>query len=166
MFLKESKLGKIGSILGAVGALLTLIFRVIIGAGAAVVTANLGSELVEEFGEDLGQQYFDGYANAVASTVATSMIVTGIIAILMVVAGVVLGFIGTGKLAKGDKQGSILLIVSGGLAVISIFMGGWVAFAFITAMAALNLAGGIMAVCKKTPAAPMAPPAPPTTPAV
>jgi len=175
MYKKESTLGLVGSILGIVAIVLILIFRVIIGgAGAAAIgsqymyefgdeMSQLSEEFNAEFGEEFGEfddaygEYMDGY-DALVVAAAIGRIVTGIIAMLMLIAGVILGFIGKGKLQREDKKGGVLLIVAGGLAFVAMFMGGWVAFVFVAAMAALCLTGGIMAVAKRTPVPPMAPP--------
>ena len=180
MYKKESTLGLVGSILGIVAIVFILVFRVIFGGAGAIVgsqyMSEYGNELSDfsdefnaEFGDDFGefddayQLYLDDY-DALVVAEAVRKIVTGIIAILLLIAGVILGFIGKGKLQREDKTGGILLIVSGGLAAIAMFMAGW-AFAFVTAMAALCLTGGIMVVAKRTSPAPIAPPTPPENPA-
>ncbi len=139
MYKTEATLGLVGNILGIIAVALILIVGLIVGVligGLAATAAEYGVDTTEV---------------AVQAGGGVALLIVGIV---LAIASVVLGFIGTAKLKKEDKKGGILLIIAGGLGIVSLFTGGWYGIAMIV----LYLIGGIMAVTKK-PAVPMAPPA-------
>jgi hypothetical protein len=140
MFKTESVLGLVGAILECVAVFLTLIFSVILAAGAAFVANNLDelTKAASEAGVDV--------SNATVAVAGAGGVIVGvIIGLVLSVAAIVLGFMGYSRLKKGNKQGGILLIVAGGLGVVSLFLGGY----FGVVATVLFLIGGIMAVAKK-----------------
>lgn len=137
MYKTESVLGLIGSILGIISIVIVLIASLVIGAllSTSASYLNQAADQLKEAGVNVS----DAVAAASVSVVAI------IIGLIIAIAAVVLGFIGTGKLKKGDKKGGILLIVAGALVFITLFMGG--IYSIVSMV--LFLVGGIMAVAKK-----------------
>ncbi len=123
MYKTESTLGLIGAIIGIVVFIIMLIVGLVLGA--------LGSLAV-------------GYGGG-------ALIALAIVGIILTLVSFILGFVGSSKLRKDEKSGGVLLIVSGALSFIAIFVGGW----YAVFSAALLLVGGIMALVKK-PQAPVA----------
>jgi len=151
MFRTEATLGLIGSIIAIVAAILILIVGLVVGlllSGANEMMAEF-DEMMEEYADDAEMVEYNAAKGAVGGAIA--MVIIGFV---LVVASVVLGFIGTAKLRKENKKGGILLIIAGGLSLVSLFLGGWWGIVSMV----LFLVAGIMALVKKNaPAAPAAP---------
>jgi uncharacterized membrane protein len=115
----EFTLGLIGSIIGIIVFMLSIVFGMAVGA--------------------LSFGYY---------------IVPGIITMILLLVAFILGFMGTSKLNRNEKSGGVLLIVSGVLSLIGLFVAFYAAWFAIFSMP-LFLTAGIMAVVRK----PQAPPA-------
>ena len=150
MFKTEATLGLIASILGIIAVVLLLIIGLLVG-----IVFNAANTYMDEFDAAM-EEYADAddmmdYNSA--KTAVGAGIAVIVIGIILMISSVVVGFIGTSKLRTDNKKGGILLIVAGGLSLISLFLGGFWGIASVV----LFLIGGIMAVAKKeTPAVPAA----------
>lgn len=137
MFKTESTLGLIGSILGTVSTVFSLIACVFVSVFFNVSKFSLGN-VFERFDWN-----FDVFG--ILSRFAGAFVVLIIIGVLLGIASIILGYIGTFKLKRNDKSGGILLIIAGTLAFVSLCVGG----VFGTVPMILFFIGGIMTVSKK-----------------
>ena len=149
MFKTEATLGLVGAILGAVACLLAIIIVLVVGL-LLNTAASAYDDAMAEFDEAFeGFDDYDMEVSTAVSTAAGAAVGVVIIGIVLSIASVVLGFIGSAKLRKDDKKGGILLIVAGGLSLVSLFTAGFYGIATMV----LFLIGGIMALAKKAPVA-------------
>ena len=116
----EFTLGLIGSIIGIIVFILSIVFGMAVGA--------------------LSFGYY---------------IVPGIITMILLLVAFILGFMGTSKLNRNEKSGGVLLIVSGVLSLIGLFVAFYAAWFAIFSMP-LFLTAGIMAIVRKQQAPPAA----------
>lgn len=138
MYKTESTIGLVGSIIGAV-----LSFLFLVGTLLVIFFFSF----FEPFLHDIFNQYVAVHVFKFGWTYETIMTlgipfiaVCAAAALVIAAASFTLGFIGTAKLNRDDKNGGVLLIVGGALALISIL--GFIPFV-------LMLVGGIMAVSRK-----------------
>ena len=152
MFKTEATLGLVGSILGVVSCLILIIVVLVVGLFIGAVATGF-DEAMMDFDEAMME--FDDYEmdmTSSASQAAGAAVGIVIVGVLLSVASVVLGFIGSAKLKKDNKKGGLLLVIAGGLSLISLFTAGF----WGIATTVLFLIGGIMAMTKKETAAPVA----------
>jgi hypothetical protein len=137
MYKTESVLGLIGSIIGAVVAVLCLAGSLLVAfffnAFESVIHGLLNNILTA-----INLDY-----NTIVGLLSSAFVICMIVCFAIAAASFILGFIGTSRLRKGERSGGVLLIIAGVLAFISVYE-------FIPLM--LFLIGGIMAVSKKQPA--------------
>jgi hypothetical protein len=138
MYKTESTLGLVGSIIGAV-----LSFLFLIGTLLVIFFFNFFEPFIHgafnQFAADHIMRFGWTYENIVTFGVPV-IAVCAAAALVIAAASFILGFIGTAKLNRDDKNGGVLLIVGGALALISIV--GFIPFV-------LMLIGGIMAISRK-----------------
>jgi hypothetical protein len=149
MFKTEATLGLVGAILGIISCLLVIIVVLVVGIFLNAA-ATAFDESMAEFDEAFGE--FEDYDMEVSTAVsqgAGAAVGIVIVGLVLSIASVVCGFIGSAKLRKDNKSGGILLIVAGGLSLISLFTAGFWGIATMV----LFLIGGIMALAKKAPVA-------------
>ena len=147
MFKTEATLGLIASIFAIIAVVLMLIFSLIVGF---LVNAGLNAfdDMMEEYADDASMAEYNA-----AKATAGGGVALVIIGMILMIGSVVTGFIGTSRLKADNKSGGIMLIIAGGLALVSLFLGGWWGIVSVV----LFLVGGIIAATKKdVPAAPVA----------
>ena len=133
MYKTESTLGLIGSILALVALILTLL-------AVLLFSFVFHGDLL------LKIDVFRPFMDTVRMLAGPIIIVVFAMLFVFLTGAIVLGFVGTSMLRKENKNGGILLIVAGGLLLVSLPASHIFGLAIIT----LFLVGGIMALSKKT----------------
>jgi len=142
MYKTEATLGLIGAIIAIIAAILILVVGLIVGlllSNANQAMAEFDA-LMEEYADETELAEYNVARGAVGGAIA--MVIIGFV---LVVASAVLGFIGSAKLRADNKKGGILLVIAGGLSLISLFLGGWWGILSMV----LFLVGGILVLVKK-----------------
>lgn len=142
MYKTESVLGLIGSIIGAIFTFLCLA-----GTLISLFFYSAFEQLLHNVYNNWVTVRFDGYVipyETLTSVVLPVVAVCAVAALAIAAASVILGFVGTAKLNRDDRNGGVLLIVGGALALLSVV--GFIPFV-------LMLVGGIMAVSRRPAAA-------------
>lgn len=139
MYKTESSLGLIGSIISAV-----FTFLFLAGTLIAIFCYSFFEPIVHNVYDNWVMthvvQYGFTYENLTAFVLPV-VAICALVAAVIASASFILGFIGTAKLNRDDRNGGVMLIIAGVLALISIV--GFIPFV-------LQLVGGIMAVSKRT----------------
>jgi hypothetical protein len=135
MFKAESVLGLIGSILATISAAVSFA-----GCMAVALCYDTLKPFLNEFLSHIKSPVHFGLLTAINNAMPNIIIIGAVIWFVFAAASFILGFIGTSMLNKDNKNGGVLLIVAGVLALISVC--NFVPFV-------LFLVGGIMAVSKK-----------------
>lgn len=135
MYKAESVLGLIGSIIATIVAVMSF--------ACCLVAAFFFEYFKPLINEVLSRNQFPFHDNVVAlinNAMPGIFIILACVWFVLAAAAFILGYIGTSKLNKNDKNGGVLLIVAGVLSILSLCN----IIPFV-----LFLVGGIMAVSKK-----------------
>lgn len=138
MYKNESTLGLVGSVIAAV-----FTFLFLVGALLTVFLFGYLEPMIHDFYNEYATVHINGHYVTYESLMTFGIpfiAACAAAAFVVAVASFILGFLGTSKLNRNDRNGGVLLIVGGALALISVV--GFIPFI-------LMLIGGIMALSKK-----------------